>query len=170
MNALTSRFALALAGAGIALASGCSSSSSPSPFNGTWSCTQTATLQGSSGAPTVHTSSVTLILNISDGQPITVESAPTDAGKIGDAGTGCSLTFDTSGPSATLSPGQTCPFSYADGAGTLAGTITFTTGSGPATSTALTFTTAATYAGTLSSGTLSDKLSGSDDITTKCMN
>jgi hypothetical protein len=168
MNALPACLGLTLA---IGLSMGCSSSSSPSLFNGTWSCKQQSTLSYTSpaNAPnSTHDTTLTLVISANDGDPITLDSAPTDAGMLGDAGTGCSLTFDTSGSTATLAPGQTCPFTFPVGSASLTGTLDFSSGTGSVSGNTLTFSSTSTFNATLKSGAVSIAYAGTDNGSSTC--
>lgn len=123
--------------------------------------------------PSVRTSTTTINVVLGTSSAITVEGPPIDGGMIGDAGTGCGVNFNTTGNTATLVPGQTCPFTYDEGTSTLSGTSTLTTGeatvtTGDAGKSTLTATTDSTITGSLKSGALSVAVSGSETVTYSC--
>jgi hypothetical protein len=154
---------------GAALVLACSGSSGPSVFNGSWACTtiDTYTVTSPTGiAPFETTTKSTLVLDISSGDPVTVNVPVGDGGTVGDGGSVCSYQYDTSGNTATLPAGQSCTFTTVSGKTTTTATVTTTSGTGNATTSTLSFSaidsftsksvrgaTTTTYTGTLSGAT-----------------
>jgi hypothetical protein len=171
MKVLT-RAAVVLAFASALVTVGCSSSSSsPSPFNGSWSCTQTTTYNYTSPAstqPTVVTKSLDFVFDINSGDSLVFESAPTDAATVGDGGAGCSLTYNTSGASATLESGQSCPVTATVNKATVTYTVDFSNGSASVSGNSLMASTQSTFSGTVTSGAVTIKYAGNATGSTTC--
>jgi hypothetical protein len=166
-----SRLLAVVLAVGAGAASGCSSSAGPSAFNGSWACTASTTYtftKPSGTKPSVTSSSDSLVIDINDGQPLSVASLPTDAGIIGDGGAGCTLNFTTSGSSATLDPGQSCPITIVSGKLTYSLSLAYTTGSAMVTGTTLTFSGSETFSGDISEGNASVALAGTASSSRTC--
>ena len=157
---------------GTIAASGCSSTAGPSAFNGSWSCTGTTTYtftKPTGTAPAVTSSSDSLVIDINDGQALSVASPPTDAGTtVGDGGAGCTLTFSTSGDSATLEPGQSCPVTIVSGKLTYSLNLVYSTGSGSVSGNTIKFSGTETFSGALTEGAASVAFAGTASSSRTC--
>jgi hypothetical protein len=161
-----SRLVLASLVTSMVAALGCGSTSNSdatSPFNGTWNCKGTSTItrtEPTTGSETSNTSSST---------PITVSGgAFTVMRAITDGGAECSLTFTTSGSSATLNPGQTCMATVVFPNSTANVTVSFTTGSATVSGNTLTVASAASYTGMDSKGAVSVAVAGTESSGSTC--
>jgi hypothetical protein len=159
--------------AGMLVASGCSSSSGPSPFNGSWTCTGSVTYTFT--MPTVSPFTVaqptsTLVFDIDDGSAITFTTASSANDVVGDGGVGCNLTYDTSGSSASLEPGQSCTVQVTEGATVYTFDITYGSGSASVSGASLTASQSDTFTGTAVKGGTSTNLKGTISGSRTCTN
>jgi len=173
MDALPSRSAAFRSAVlvGFLAAVGCSSNSfttdggvdAASPFNGSWSCSgsTTYTFTTPKSSPLTETDPTTsLVLAITNGQPVTFTTLSGTYDKVGTDGGGCSVTYDTSGTTASLASNPPCPVTITVGATVYTFEISYLTGSATVSGKTLTATQADSFTGTVTKGGASEQLAG----------